>query len=108
MPNPLSSTPRYDLIAQKERIEAELARRDKLPPEPRSTARLGNGVPSIIKFTKRFNSGWYDYAAIHNKEEGLWYTTGPHSSRGYTWEELLRWIDNDEPIILLSNYRIIR
>lgn len=45
----------------------------------------------VIRFDKTFNDGLtYSYAAI--KAEGLWYTTGPSSPKGYSWEALLDWI----------------
>jgi hypothetical protein len=37
----------------------------------------------------------YSYAAI--RARGLWYTTGPKVTKGYPWEELLRWIDDPIP-----------
>lgn len=45
----------------------------------------------VIVFRKRFQSGIYDYAAIKGSD-GLWYTTGPKSLRGYDWDELCRFM----------------
>lgn len=58
---------------------------------------------TIIKFRKRFGmpdaprpNPWYRYAAI--KAKGLWYTTGPRSPKGYTWDELTAWLGDPENI----------
>lgn len=47
---------------------------------------------TVIKFRKQFVEGGekYRYAAI--KANGLWYTTGPKSPKGYTWDELVAWL----------------
>jgi hypothetical protein len=34
----------------------------------------------------------YNYAAI--KVNGLWYTTGPKSPKGYNWDDLTEWMGN--------------
>ena len=56
------------------------------------------GEGSVIKFKVRFQPGGtkYSYAAIRVK--GLWYTTGPHSPKGYTWDELLDWLDDKHKV----------
>ncbi len=48
---------------------------------------------SVIRWRMRFQKGGvkYTYAAI---KAGLWYTTGPNSPKGYTWDELVSWLDN--------------
>jgi hypothetical protein len=63
---------------------------------------------SVIKFTKvwqnnglpqsdpRFLSREFSYAAI--RANNFWYTTGPHSPKGYDWESLMRWMDTDVPV----------
>ena len=50
---------------------------------------------TVIKFRKRFvGSGKaYDYAAI--KADDLWYTTGPRSPKGYTWDQLTEWMGDN-------------
>ena len=49
---------------------------------------------TVIKYRKRFTPGGinYRYAAI--KVNGLWFTTGPRSPKGYTWDELTEWMDD--------------
>jgi len=37
----------------------------------------------------------FNYAAI--RVNGIWYTTGPKSPKGYPWEELLSWLDDPVP-----------
>jgi hypothetical protein len=37
----------------------------------------------------------FSYAAI--RVNGIWYTTGPKSPKGYPWEELLSWLDDPVP-----------
>jgi hypothetical protein len=55
---------------------------------------------AVIVFNKRFNEyggrsiPWskpYFYAATKDPN-GLWSTTGPRSPKGYTWDELIRWM----------------
>jgi hypothetical protein len=48
---------------------------------------------SVIVFNKRFTlpEGYlYQYSAI--KTNNLWYTTGPKSPKGYTWDQLINWM----------------
>ena len=60
---------------------------------------------AVITFGKVFPGGTreYQYAAmktIHLEDKygdnqlplGLWYTTGPKSPKGYTWDELVNWM----------------
>ena len=53
---------------------------------------------SVIRFQKTFVKGGtkYTYAAI--KAGGLWYTTGPKSPKGYTWNEFTAWLAATEPV----------
>lgn len=46
---------------------------------------------NVILFERQFQPGGrvYSYAAI--KSEGLWYTTGPRSPKGFRWDELAAW-----------------
>lgn len=71
-----------------ERAEAQLARLDALPAEP-----ILDGDPCpVIYFAKSFGgSAYYDYAAI-KASDGLWYTTGPRTPKGFTWDALIEWI----------------
>ncbi len=72
-----------------ERAQAELDRLYRLPDEPV----VEDDAPNVIYFQKRFspNSRLYDYAAI-KASDGLWYTTGPQSPKGYTWDRLVEWM----------------
>lgn len=65
---------------------------DSIPDEP-----LPIDGPCIIQFQKRFhrNGQVYDYAAIRT-DQGLWYTTGPQSPKGYEWTQLITWIFNGD------------
>lgn len=89
-----------------EALEAQAKRLLKYAEEARAElARWGDDdFPdgAVITFTKRFPGGTvdYNYAAIktihHNVGEDveLWYTTGPKAPKGYTWEELTKWMGN--------------
>jgi hypothetical protein len=57
-------------------------------------ARYGAEPPigSVIRWRKQFGDGkTYMYAAI--RTELGWYTTGPRSPKGYSWETLIEFID---------------
>lgn len=59
--------------------------------EPRGKKR------NVIFYRKTFDNGiTYTYAAVRAK--GLWYTTGPKSPKGFTWDELLDWLGDDVKI----------
>lgn len=49
---------------------------------------------TVIRFKIRFLKGGtkYSYAAI--RANGLWFTTGPRSPKGYTWAELTAWFED--------------
>jgi hypothetical protein len=49
----------------------------------------------------------YNYAAI--KVNGLWYTTGPKSPKGYDWDDLTEWMGNGvrEIIVMQPHSSII-
>jgi len=54
---------------------------------------------TIFRFDKTFvtDGRTYKYAAI--KAAGLWYTTGPKSPKGFTWEEFVAWlVTGDIPV----------
>jgi hypothetical protein len=69
-------------------IAEELDRLSSRPDEPRAG--------TVIQFAMQFqlHSTVYDYAAI-KAGDGLWYTTGPRSPKGYTWDELLDWMEGN-------------
>lgn len=68
-------------------IAEELTRLETRPDEPPKGR--------VIRFNMRFGGRGptYDYAAIHAGDD-LWYTTGPRSPKGYTWDELLDWMED--------------
>lgn len=71
-----------------QRAQAEIDRVLRLPAEPTTD----DDQPLVVFFQHRFNqnSRTYDYAAI-KAGDGLWYTTGPASPKGYTWDQLMDW-----------------
>lgn len=78
---------RSTLARRISRLEAEIARLESLPEEP-------DANPAIVYFRKDFGGRDYDYAAV-KAGDGLWYTTGPKSPKGYTWESLVGFIYPD-------------
>lgn len=90
IPGRIGYSTRQILELQRYSIARQLAQRDWYGPDDYPDG-------TIIKFRKRFgNSTWYRYAAI--KAKGLWYTTGPRSPKGYTWDELTAWLGDPENI----------
>jgi hypothetical protein len=84
-----------------ERAQAELDRLYRLPDEPV----VEDDAPNVIFFQKRFspNSRLYDYSAI-KANDGLWYTTGPQSPKGYTWDRLVEWMfDGHEDLTIYQS-----
>lgn len=75
------------------RAQAEIDRVLRLPDEPTAA----DDSPLIIFFQKQFHEFGkiYDYSAI-KAGDGLWYTTGPASPKGYTWDALVDWLYADE------------
>lgn len=71
-----------------ENAQQELTRILAQPKEPES---------DLIYFRKRFNAGGkqYTYAAVRT-EDGLWFTTGPRTPKGFGWDELIDWIMEDD------------
>lgn len=104
---PGSDPARYDgrdeLAARRDRLEREAARLseriamlDNLPEEPE----LADGEPVVIYFARTFSkrgAKQYDYAAI-KAGDGLWYTTGPRTPKGYKWPELIQWVQENGPV----------
>lgn len=73
-----------------ERLERRIAMLEALPPEPV----VEDGEPNVIWFDKLFSSNQsasYTYAAVR-ASDGLWYTTGPASPKGFAWSDLIQWI----------------
>lgn len=76
------------LAAQVARLQAELDRIALMPDEPQDPE-------ATIFFEKTFGtSRKYTYAAV-KAGDGLWYTTGPKSPGGYSWQQLIEWILDD-------------
>lgn len=75
------------LRAQLNAIAEELARLEARPEEP--------PIGSVIRFNMQFGGRGtvYEYAAIHAGDD-LWYTSGPRSPKGYTWDQLLDWMED--------------
>jgi len=78
---------------------------------------------AVIVFDKVFTPGGrvYNYAAIKTIHANtsdytgrvghfeLWYTTGPKSPKGYTWDELIKWMgDGVEEIFYVTEMTTMR
>lgn len=95
---------RDELSARRDRLEREAARLseriamlDNLPEEPELDA---DGEPLVICFRRTFSkrgTRQYDYAAI-KAGDGLWYTTGPRTPKGYKWPEFIQWVQENGPV----------
>jgi hypothetical protein len=68
-----------DKLAQLDELERKYGGEDQFKPG------------DVITFNYRFDKTGrnYSYAALF--VNGLWYTTGPRSPKGYTWLELVAW-----------------
>jgi len=75
------------------RIEAEV---DRLEQEIADFGEDDYAEGDVVKFTKQFVPGGkaYLYAAI--KANDAWYTTGPKSPKGYSWDEFVLWLIGGE------------
>lgn len=80
---------------EQKKVEAFLA---TLPPEPMMRDQINDDEPGsqltpVVYFIHQFKNSdkKYQYAAL-KCTDGLWYTTGPKSPKGYTWHELLLWL----------------
>lgn len=85
-------------IARAERtIERAQARLDKLMSMPKEPTTEDSDGALVIWFQRRFNtrSATYTYAAVKAGDD-LWYTTGPASPKGYSWDQLMDWLANDD------------
>lgn len=78
------------LLRQAAEVQAKIDYLDSLPKEPV----WDDDKPNVIYFQKQFSEGgrFFDYAAI-KAGDGLWYTTGPRTPKGFTWQQLIEWID---------------
>jgi hypothetical protein len=57
---------------------------------------------TVFKFDKVFVTDGKVYAYAVIKANGLWYTTGPKSPKGYSWEEFLLWLVGGIPATQLT------
>lgn len=75
----------------------QLALIEALPDEPRLLDDMNE--PNVIWFEKTFGrdrNAPYTYAAVR-ANDGLWYTTGPRTPKGQTWDDLIVWVKDGEP-----------
>lgn len=79
-----------------ERAQAQIDRLMSLPDEPQTDDPDG---ALVVWFEHRFNptAKAYTYAAV-KASDGLWYTTGPASPKGYSWDELIEWHLNERNV----------
>jgi hypothetical protein len=83
------------LRAAERTMERAMARIEQIanrPDEP-----MGNPEDGIVVFFQRTFGGVgtvYTYAMV-KAGDGKWYTTGPRSPKGYTWDEVLDWLEDD-------------
>lgn len=96
-----SDSPRERKIAMAQRAirraEQQIDKILSLPEEPTTDDPDG---ALVIWFTRYFNpnrSKQYTYAAV-KAGDGLWYTTGPQSPKGYTWDQLIDWLLQDSQV----------
>jgi hypothetical protein len=89
--------------AQIEALNAEKLRLALLPAEPDTDPDDG----TVLWFVKTFG-GFQEYTyAVVKAGDGLWYTTGPRSPKGYTWDELIEWIGPDVEIWVASEWSLL-
>lgn len=81
-----------DGAALRRAAESLLLRAEELDSRPTEPATDDDGS-TVIWWKMAFVEGGreYTYAATRT-EDGLWYTTGPRSPKGYTWNALIEWI----------------
>jgi hypothetical protein len=81
------------------RADVLLRRAEKLPEpieEPESP--FVDGVINIMfrkQFRNNYNDFYYQYTA-HKAADGLWYASGVRAPNGYTWDDLLVWIQDSQ------------
>lgn len=96
-------------IKQSDAIERQLAVLTKALAEVREReaaveAKYGTDQEDgkILSWKMRFSKGStkYLYAAV--RTNGLWFTTGPRSPKGFTWAELTSWFDSAHKVYNLK------
>lgn len=87
--NTIALTRAEKLRRRAERLLDEAEKIESRPSEPLSD---DDGCATIW-WTMTFNGGSREYTyAATRAGDGLWYTTGPSSPKGYPWEDLVNWI----------------
>jgi hypothetical protein len=108
------------LIQQAQILLQRVAQMDARPDEPMpeqgpSAEETNEVIPPIIYFKKRFAPGhdphtdapkstldgyFYVFIRVDQGEnrKGRWYGTGPKAPKGYTWDELMHWLERSGPI----------
>lgn len=78
-----------------ERAQAKIDHLMSLPAEPTPDPDDPDQA-LVVWFNKQFNQGSrvYTYAAVR-ANDGLWYTTGPNTPKGYSWDELIDWFSKE-------------
>jgi hypothetical protein len=86
---------RVQQVLEERQVQAEVEKRLKLI-EAYGEDNFPEGA--VIRFKKQFrpDSTAYSYAAI--KVNGQWYTSGPKSTRAYSWLELVAWLVAGVPV----------
>jgi hypothetical protein len=86
---------RVQQVLEERQVQAEVEKRLKLI-EAYGDDNFPEGA--VIRFKKQFrpDSTAYSYAAI--KANGQWYTSGPKSTRAYSWLELVAWLVAGVPV----------
>jgi hypothetical protein len=86
---------------QKKRVEAELELKRSI------LSGFGDDLVdgTIVQFWKQFTVGGREYMYAAIRADGKWYTTGPKSPKGYTWEEFTLWLVSGIPA---SAYLVVK
>lgn len=102
------------LAAQQAIIDRAQQRIDRiaaLPTEPTTDDPDG---ALVVWFNHRFGPRTvkdYTYAAV-KASDGLWYTTGPASPKGYTWDQLVEWhfteYNGDNPMWVATEWDVVQ
>lgn len=89
------------LLESIERYEARVAQaREQLAQVQSRPAEPDYAEEPVIRWDMRFCSHGtvYSYVALRCAADGLWYTTGPRSPKGYTWDQLMSWIESNQVV----------
>jgi hypothetical protein len=80
------------IAASQARIAQEQARIDRLAALPEEPTTEDPDGALVVWFIHQFSPRGqrYTYAAV-KASDGKWYTTGPASPKGYSWDQLVEW-----------------